>query len=99
MADGTEAVAPLKGHKRGVLRGAAFSPDSRTLATASDENVTKLWNVDTGQEIVTFDSAVFPLFSPDGNTLALRVGGNIRLVRVSSLAEIDATEKPSPDRK
>jgi len=53
-----------------------------------------------GQEMVSFDSAVAPLFSPDGNTLALRMPDrNIRLVRVLSLAEIDAAEKASADRK
>jgi WD40 repeat protein len=52
----------------------AFSPDGTTLATASDDHTTRLWNARTGQLIATLaghTSGVRALaFSPDGTILA-----------------------------
>jgi WD40 repeat protein/serine/threonine protein kinase len=62
----------------------AFSPDSRTIASGSfspkigklreSVGVVKVWDVETGREIVTFDKQVGPVlslaFSPDGRHIA-----------------------------
>ncbi|ARI81869.1 WD40 repeat domain-containing protein [Microcystis aeruginosa] len=52
----------------------SFSPDGKTLATSSDDNTIKLWNVETGQEIGTLrghNGIVLSVsFSPDGKSLA-----------------------------
>ena len=63
----------LQGHNQGV-RSVSFSPDSQTIATASDDQTIKLWNVKTGKAIQTFtghnDKVRSVSFSPDGQTIA-----------------------------
>ncbi|BAY87949.1 WD-40 repeat protein (plasmid) [Calothrix parasitica NIES-267] len=56
-----------------AVNSVAFSPEGNTIATASDDNTVKLWNLQ-GEEIKTLtghNSAVNSVaFSPDGNTIA-----------------------------
>jgi WD40 repeat protein len=64
----------LTNHTRPV-NGVAFSPDGKTLATASDDHTARLWNTTTHRQIgATLTSYAAPVsdvaFSPDGNTLA-----------------------------
>jgi WD40 repeat protein len=69
------------GKERGTLRGhardiwsVAFSPDGKTLASGSEDNTIKLWDLTTGKEKATFpghtDCVRSVAFSPDGKTLA-----------------------------
>jgi WD40 repeat protein len=64
----------LKGH-RGQVRGVAFSPDGKTIASASADKTVKLWNVATHKEIIPplqghRDQVWGVAFSPDGKTIA-----------------------------
>lgn len=60
----------LTGHKSEVL-SVAFSPDGKTLATCSKEDV-RLWNIEGGhnRSIINHFAILDVAFSPDGKTLA-----------------------------
>lgn len=57
-------------HHTDMLNYAAFSPDGRFIATASDDQKIRLWAVDTGQLIHTYEGhsniVKSVCFSPDG---------------------------------
>ncbi|MHC5716636.1 MAG: AAA-like domain-containing protein [Nostoc sp.] len=63
----------LEGHSNSVI-SVVFSPDGKTLASASWDKTIKLWNRDTGKVISTLtghsDTVNSVVFSPDGKTLA-----------------------------
>ena len=71
------STATFTGHKVQVY-GVAFSPDGETLATASDDEVVILWNVETQNRAATLTghkhSVTAVAFSPDGKTLATACG-------------------------
>jgi WD40 repeat protein len=67
-----ERAARFEGHKN-LVYSAAFSPDSRLLATCSGDSAVRLWQVDSGacRELPGHTDAVFTAaFHPDGTRLA-----------------------------
>ena len=56
------------------VNSVAFSPDGQTLASGSDDNTVRLWNVNTGGSIGILEGHERDVnsvaFSPDGQTLA-----------------------------
>jgi WD40 repeat protein len=92
----TRGIRTLAGKQRGEVRAVRYSPDGRTLASASHSatggNVT-LWDVASGEEWVgiphDFHGVYGLVFSPDGSTLTtVDVGGPVPVapVRVWALA-------------
>ena len=64
---------------RDSVNGLGFSPDSTMLATASNDNTCKLFDLRRRREITTLRGHLLSLFSvcfsPDGHRLAARTGG------------------------
>ena len=70
-----------------AIHSVAFSPDGRTLATASFDGNYLLWEIPSGlfKETLAEDSSASEnifvgSFSPDGNTFALGVGGSVEIL-------------------
>ena len=65
--------AVLEGHT-GPINGATFSPDGKTIATASSDKTIRFWYVASGKELLTLKGHTGPVslvrFSHDGRTLA-----------------------------
>ncbi|MBG1266854.1 WD40 repeat domain-containing protein, partial [Nostoc sp. WHI] len=76
----------LQGHD-GFVRSVSFSADGKTLASGSDDNTIKLWNLETGKEIRTLkghDGIVLSVsFSADGKTLAS--GSDDKMIKLWNL--------------
>jgi roadblock/LC7 domain-containing protein len=59
---------------QGAVNAVAFSPDGKTIATASDDTTAQLWSATTGQQLgppLQHQGSVTAVaFSPDGKTVA-----------------------------
>ncbi|MBD2201038.1 serine/threonine protein kinase [Calothrix sp. FACHB-1219] len=85
-------LGTLSGHAWAVLT-VAFSPDGKILATGSDDNTIKLWQVNTGQVITTLLghswSVVAVAFTIDGTMLiSASRDRTVKLWQVSTAKEI-----------
>jgi WD40 repeat protein/serine/threonine protein kinase len=87
---------------RNRIWAAQFSPDGRTLVTASWDGTAKLWNVASGQEMFSYRAPGVvwdAIFSPDGKWWSVGSGstqhGEISLFRSATPAEVEAADSPA----
>lgn len=77
-----------KGH-RGQVRALSLSADGQRLASASDDETVRVWNVDSGESLVTIHSEHGPMmgvaFSPDGEQLATAAGDPERVTQAGEV--------------
>jgi WD40 repeat protein/serine/threonine protein kinase len=94
----------FRGH-RGMVTSVAFSPDNRTLASASWDNTFKLWDLQTprGDSLTEKRSVSCPErvssveFSPDGTLLAIGQANGIALYDPGSGNEVHPFKRtPAP---
>jgi WD40 repeat protein len=77
------------GHRSGVYQ-ISFSPDGRYILSTSDDKTARLWEVNSGKEVVNIkhDSPVWTGdFSPDGNMIA--TGSDDSTIHIWKLAHED----------
>jgi WD40 repeat protein len=95
-------IKELPGH--GVIPFAlAFSPDRKTLASDGDDRTTRLWDIETGEQLLALElngkKVYDPCFSPDGTTLTtvtIRAGNQQELL-LWRTATFDSNEGPERD--
>ena len=75
----------------GFVCSATFSPDGRYVVTASYDNTSKLWSVESGDCLMTMkheDGVYSPSFSPDGRYVVTESGSEARIYTIKSHEEI-----------
>jgi len=83
----THPIMSAEAHKKGV-NTLVFSPSDGLFASAGNDAVARLWDIDTGENIETMIGGTFTVpaiaFSPDGKVLAVVNGDVVRLREVGA---------------
>jgi WD40 repeat protein/tRNA A-37 threonylcarbamoyl transferase component Bud32/energy-coupling factor transporter ATP-binding protein EcfA2 len=78
-ADSGEELLKIVRHT-GAVSGVGWSPDSKRVVSGSTDDTTRIWDAETGAELLTLstpgDWYVIPEWSPDGQYLRVDIDGN-----------------------
>ena len=91
----------LRGHSNSVSC-AAFSPDGKTLVTASLDQTVRIWDVATRKTLRQLTGFASPLhrnsvaFSPDGGALAVADGTDIHVFETTSWSKLSTLPNQTP---
>ena len=70
---GSRIRLTLRGHGDGVVFSVAWSPDGQRIVTGSDDMTAKVWDAETGQELLTLQGHAHVIkslaYSPDGERI------------------------------
>lgn len=98
----TGLVRTLQGHSE-AISVVAFSPDGATLASGSADTTVRLWNVETGEELVVLNghpTAIYSVaFSPDGTALASANGWYWAPSPPLQFGESGTSQTPNPSKE
>jgi WD40 repeat protein len=101
VATGSPASEPLAGYLAGANK-INFSADGKSLVTCGEDGAARLWNIATGREMLSglpgssFWEFEWVFLARDGNSVVEAAGrpNAIRVVRLPTLAKIDASREP-----
>jgi WD40 repeat protein/predicted transcriptional regulator len=90
----------IAGHSDSV-NSVSWSPDGKRLASASNDNTVRIWNVTSGEEIATFNGHGEVVrtvrWSPDGTRIASAAeGGGIMIWDPETLTELESLNGSYP---
>ena len=81
----------LKGHE-GVVWSAAYSPDGARIVTGSLDQTAKVWDANTGQELITLkgheSGLMSAAYSPGGKRIATAGGDGIVQIYTTDMEEL-----------
>lgn len=100
-ANNRQTRTVLRGHSNNV-RTASWSPDSRRIASESEDGTIKVWDVASAQELLTFRSPPGAAqyhgvaVSPDGWRLAAGVGNTVKVWDAAHTLPTEISREAAP---
>ncbi len=77
----------LKGHASNV-RDIAFNSDGTRLVTSSNDQTVKIWDSQTGDELLTLDAKWPAKLAFDGHKLLVNADGAVKIYDATPLPEV-----------